>query len=350
MDAFSCGSRPTALGLRQCQNRGMAQKDLALLQKVQHKLNPFRPFYNATQLWLGADGLRMSAAMSFYGMLSLAPLLLLLVGVMGWWLDRSYIERNLIHQVEDIMGSQVASVVSGALSSAQTPSQGLIASLVGFVMLLSGATGVFVELQTSLERLWNHGVERDTSGAPWWWSLLQRLRGLGYILVLGFLMLISLVITTVLSMTTRWAGTVLHIEAPGILLGVVNEAVSFIITVTLFVGMMRIGTGDKPRMRYLVAGAAIGALLFTVGKQVLAWYLSTAAVVSAYGAAGSLVVLLMWIYFSSAILLFAASCARALDNADIALHGRSGPSSEPEPEQPAQRPASGEAATVDFQI
>ena len=102
----------------------MAQKDQDLLQKVQHKLNPFRPFYNATQLWLAADGLRMSAAMSFYGMLSLAPLLLLLVGVMGWWLDRSYIESNLIHQVEDIMGSQVASVVRGALSSAQTPSQG----------------------------------------------------------------------------------------------------------------------------------------------------------------------------------------------------------------------------------
>ena len=325
----------------------MAQNDPSLLQKVQHKLNPFRPFYDAVQLWLGADGLRMSAAMSFYGMLSLAPLLLLLVGVLGWWLDRSYVETNLIHQVEDIMGEQVASVVRGALSSAQTTSQGVIASIVGFVMLLSGATGVFVELQTSLERLWNHGVEADKSGTPWWWSLLQRLRGLGYILVLGFLMLISLVITTALSVTTKWAGSVLHMEAPGVLLSGMNEAVSFVITITLFVGMMRIGTGDKPRMRYLIAGAAIGAFLFTIGKQVLAWYLSTAAVVSAYGAAGSLVVLLMWIYFSSAILLFAASCARALDNADIALHGKGDAG---KAETTAQRPAADKAATVDFQI
>ena len=90
--------------------------------------------------------------MSFYGMLSLAPLLLLIVGLLGWWLDRSYIESTLIHQVESVMGSQVAGVVRGALQSAQTKSQGLIASAVGFVMLISGATGVFVELQTSLER------------------------------------------------------------------------------------------------------------------------------------------------------------------------------------------------------
>ncbi|MEG0975755.1 MAG: YihY/virulence factor BrkB family protein [Comamonas sp.] len=324
----------------------MVQNETGLLQRAQRKLNPLRPFYDAVQLWLGADGLRMSAAMSFYGMLSLAPLLLLLVGALGWWLDRSYIESNLIHQVESIMGTQVADVVRGALSSAQAKSQGLIASVIGFVMLLSGATGVFVELQTSLERLWNHGVEADKSDTPWWWSLWQRLRGLGYILVLGFLMLVSLVLTTVLSVATKWADSVLHIPAPGALLGVMNEGLSFLITVTLFVGMMRIGTGDKPKLRYLIEGAAIGAFLFTIGKQVLAWYLSTAAVVSAYGAAGSLVVLLMWIYFSSAVLLFSASCARALGNASIAPHGKGDTDEGSE----AERPAAGQAATVDFQI
>ena len=94
-----------------------------------------------------------------------------------------------------------------------------------------------------------------------------------------------------------------------------NEAVAFGFAVALFVGLMRIGAGPKPPFGCLVAGAVVGATLFTVGKQLLAWYLSTAAVVSAYGAAGSLVVLLMWIYFSSAVLLFSASCARALGEA-----------------------------------
>src|SRR5690606_15957801 len=97
---------------------------------------------------------------------------------------------------------------------------------------------------------------------------------------------------------------------------IVNEAVAFGFAVALFVGLMRIGVGDKPPLRALVAGAVVGATLFTIGKQLLAWYLSTAAVVSAYGAAGSLVVLLMWIYFSSAVLLFSASCARAFQEAD----------------------------------
>ena len=91
----------------------------------------------------------------------------------------------------------------------------------------------------------------------------------------------------------------------------VNEVVAFGFAVALFVGLMRIGAGAKPPPRCIMAGAVVGATLFTVGKQLLAWYLATAAVVSAYGAAGSLVVLLMWIYFSSAVLLFSASCARA---------------------------------------
>ena len=141
---FLCGQMLTKQKAARCQNQAMPSQDSGLLQQVQRKLHPFRPFYDATQLWLGADGLRMSAAMSFYGMLSLAPLLLLLVGALGWWLDRSYVESNLIQQVEAVMGSQVADVVRGALSSAQTTSQGVIASVTGFVMLLSGATGVFV--------------------------------------------------------------------------------------------------------------------------------------------------------------------------------------------------------------
>ena len=318
------------------------------LQRLIDRLHPLRPFYDAVQLWLQADGLRMSAAMSFYGMLSLAPLLLLLVGLLGWWLDREYIESTLIAQVRSVIGPQVADVVRGALISAKTPSQGWIASVAGLVMLLSGATGVFVELQNSLERLWSHGLPGTQDGTPWWYSLVQRMRGLGYIMVLGFLMLISLVITTAINLTAKWAGTYLHIPAPAPVLSGVNELVAFAITVTLFVGMMRIGTGTKPMLRYLIAGAAIGALLFTVGKQVLAWYLSTAAVVSAYGAAGSLVVLLMWIYFSSAILLFAASCAKALQNASVALHrGEAVPAPAA---APAQRSVAAEAAKGDFQI
>ncbi|WP_298213362.1 YihY/virulence factor BrkB family protein [Acidovorax sp.] len=308
-----------------------------LFQRIAAPLQPVltplwrvaQPFWHATQLWLGADGLRMSAAMSFYGMLSLAPLLLLLVGVLGWWMDRSYLETSLIAQVQSVMGQQVADVVRQAMASARAPAEGRIASIVGFVVLVSGATGVFVELQSALERLWRRDGAPPEPQAAWWRMASLRLRGLAYVLALGFLLMVSLAMSTLIQLLAGWAGerlAVVPLLSVAPLLGMANEAVAFGFAVALFVGLMRIGVGPKPSLRYLVMGAVVGAALFTVGKQLLAWYLSTAAVVSAYGAAGSLVVLLMWIYFSSAILLFSASCAQALE---AALHSEPhGPAAE----------------------
>lgn len=275
-----------------------------------HKaLTPLRPLYRAAVLWDDADGMRMSAAMSFYGILSLAPLLVLLVAVLGWWVDREMLELGLVSQIGTIVGEQGAMVIRQALASAREPSQGLVASLVGLVVLLFGATGVFGELQSALERLWMQG--RDPSAAPaWWYGATLRLRGVAYVMAFGFLLLVSLALSTLLNLFTGWAGAWLPLE-PFLLL--VNEVTAFGVCAALFVGMMRMSAGPKPPGRDLVLGACIGATLFTLGRHVLAAYLSTAAVVSAYGAAGSLVVLLMWIYFSSGVLLFSAGCARALE-------------------------------------
>lgn len=265
-------------------------------------------------LWLDAEGLRMSAAMTFYGLLSLSPLVLLIVGLLGWWLDRSVVESTLLSQVQAVMGERGASVVEGALASAQTSEQGRIASLFAFLLLLSGATGVFAELQNALNKLWQFGSEAPPAPQKAWWKLATlRLRGLLYVLIVGFLMLVTMVLSTAIKMFTQFAGTWLHMEPPGVLLNVINEGVSFVVMTALFVGLMRIGTGAKPSLRYLVCGALVSSVLFVLSKQALAWYLSTAAVVSAYGAAGSLVVVLIWIYVASAILLLGASFAKALD-------------------------------------
>ena len=267
----------------------------------------YKPVQRAVQQWLAADGLRMSAAMSFYGILSLAPLLVLMVAVLGWWLDRSYIETSLIKQITSVVGAQGAEVVKQAISSAKEPSEGITASLIAFVLLLFGATGVFAELQDAFERLWRQG----TGSVPvqkWWYGATLRLRGIAYILAFGFLLLISLVVSTALGLISTWVGGYLPIEK--IALGI-NELITFVFCVALFVALMRMSAGPKPSLRYLVMGASVGAILFAVGKHLMALYLSTAAVVSAYGAAGSLVVILMWIYFSSAVLLLSASMARA---------------------------------------
>ena len=271
----------------------------------------YRPLWRALQQWLDADGLRMSAAMSFYGILSLAPLLVLMVAVLGWWLDRAFVETSLVNQISSVVGAQGAEVIKQAIASAQQPSEGITASLIAFALLLSGATGVFAELQDAFERLWRQGSGQQAN-QKWWYSATLRLRGIAYILAFGFLLLVSLVVSTGLGLVSTWVGGFLPSEQLGMAIGaVLNEVISFAFCVGLFVALMRMSAGPKPALRYLMMGAAAGAVLFAVGKYLMALYLSTAAVVSAYGAAGSLVVILMWIYFSSAVLLLSASMARA---------------------------------------
>jgi membrane protein len=252
--------------------------------------------------------MRMSAAVSFYGILSLAPLLLLLVGLLGWWLDRDVLEQGLLQQLGAIMGERGAAVIQDALTSAKEPSEGIAASVAGFGVLLFGATGVFGELQSAFERMWIQG-RGDLPRQTWWHTATMRLRGVGYVLVFGFLLLVSLVISTLLNLFSGWAGNYFPLET---LLRVLNEVGSFAVCAALFVGLMRLSGGPRPRTRHLIVGGFAGAILFTLGRQLLAAYLSSAAVVSAYGAAGSLIVLLMWIYFSSGVLLFGAACARTV--------------------------------------
>lgn len=278
-------------------------------QRLRGAVRPLRPIARALDLWSEAGGMRMSAAMSFYGILSLAPLLLAIVAMLGWWMDRTVLEKGLLDQLGTVIGPQGTAVIAEALSSAQKPSQGITASILGFAVLLFGATGVFGELQNAFELVWTHGKGTPPK-QPWWHTATLRLRGVGYILVFGFLLLVSLVVSTLLSFFSGWAGAWVPLE---IAVRVLNEIAGFVVGTTLFVGLMRLSSGPKPRMRFLLFGACVGAILFTLGRQLMALYLANAAVVSAYGAAGSLIVLLMWIYFSSAVLLLGAACARAAE-------------------------------------
>ena len=308
----------------------------SLKATAQRWLQPIQPLIDAVQLWLAVDGMRMSAAMTFYGLLSLSPLVLLIVALLGWWVDRSVVESTLLDQVRGIMGERGASVVEGALASAQQPAEGRLASAVALVLLMSGATGVFVELQNAIDKLWQYGEDDDPPPKKAWWKLATlRLRGLAYVLVVGFLLLTTMALSAGLKLLTQWAGSFLRTEPPGLLISVLNECIAFGLAVVLFVGLMRIGTGRKPRTRHLVFGAVLGATLFTISKQAMAWYLANAAVVSAYGAAGSIVVVLMWIYVTSAILLLSASSAKALDRAQRHGAGRvDGTVVQPAPQAP----------------
>ena len=268
---------------------------------------PARPVLRAVNLWLDADGLRMSAAMSFYGILSLAPLVALLVSVLGRWLDMERLEANLMGRISAGLGQQAADVVQQSLGNAFT-SDGTAASLLTFLVFASGALGVFAELLFAFERLWRFG-RPDMPALPWWNSVLLHLRSTLYILVMGVLLVVSLVASTVM---TLLVGRVEAFVALGPMLPLLNELVAFVACTLLFIGLMRMSTGPKPALRHMAWGAVVGAVLFSLVRHALTRYLTSAPIVNAYGAAGSMVAVLMWFYITSAILLFAAAWARAL--------------------------------------
>lgn len=301
------------------------------LERLRRAVRPAYPVWRAARLWSEAGGLRMSAAMSFYGILSLAPLVLVLVGLFGWWMDRQALSHAMVEQAGAMVGPQAAAVVRQALASAQQPAEGLVATLVGFSVLLFGATGVFGELQQAFADVWSEGRAQQPP-AGWWHTASQRLRGVAYILAFGFLLLASTVASTLLSVFSGWLGDFFLLET---LLRLLNELVALGLWTLLFVALMRLSAGPKPATRFLLLGAVAGAILFSLGRQLLAWYLSTAAVVSAYGAAGSLVAVLMWIYFSSGVLLFAAAMARAAEDT------RKRQAGEPVEEQPLPQRSNG---------
>ena len=248
--------------------------------------------------------------MSFYGILSLAPLLLAIVAMLGWWMDRERAGERPAGQIGAIVGAQGAAVIAGGAGQRAGASEGIAASVVGFAVLLFGATGVFGELQEAFERVWAQG-----RGAPpkpsWWHTATLRLRGIGYILVFGFLLLVSLVISTLLTVFSGWAGSWLPLE---ILLRVLNEVVAFVICARA------VRRPDAPERRAQAAACAswcsAPSSAPSCSPSAASCWRSTCPRPPwspAYGAAGSLIVLLMWIYFSSAVLLFGAGCARALE-------------------------------------
>lgn len=262
-------------------------------------------------LWLEIDGMRQSAAIAFYAMLSLAPLLVLVVAGLGWWIDRSVVEETLLAQIRDVTGEQAAAVVEQALHNVTTPEKGLIASAIAIGILLSAATGVFVALQDALSAIWGTPPERRRT--PILQLIMLRLRGLGYMMGLGAALILSLVVSAVLRYLTN---SLDHIVDVAWFWNAFNEIVALLFVTVLFVGLMRISDGAKPSLRFLARASLIGSALFSLGKHAMVVYLADAAVVSAYGAAGSLVALLMWLYFSSAILLLAASMAKAMSEGD----------------------------------
>lgn len=260
--------------------------------------------------WNEHDAPHLGAALAFYTILSLAPLVILVIPIAALIFGQSAAQNHLLGQVESVIGRQGSHAVKGMIEQAQKPASGTFAYFLGLTALLFGASGVFGELQSALNKIW--GVKPESAAGIFWESIKQRFFSFGMVLAVGFLLLVSLVVSAALAVVGKFFAEVLPM--PALLLNSIDFVVSLAGTAVLFALIFRYVPEVKIAWKKVWIGAAVTALLFTTGKFLIGLYLGRAAVGSAYGAAGSLVVVIVWVYYSAMIFLFGAEFTHVLDS------------------------------------
>jgi membrane protein len=253
--------------------------------------------------WIDDYAPSMGAALAYYTMFSVAPLLVIVIAMAGIMFGNDAAQGHVLAELRGLMGEEGARAVEDLLRSASDPEQSALAAVVGILTLLVGATTVFGELQSALDRIWRATAAATTSETLWRW-LQTRLLSLGMILGIGFLLLVSLVMSAALAGLGVWWGPLFG--AWEMVLQVSNFIVSFAIVTLVFAMIYKYLPSVSIAWRDVWVGAAVTALLFTIGKLLIGFYLGRTSIASAFGAAGSLVVLLIWVYYSAQIFLLGA--------------------------------------------
>jgi len=257
--------------------------------------------------WNEHEAPRLAAALSFYTILSLAPLVILIVAVVALAFGRSSAQEQILNQVQGMVGQEGAATVKTMIEQADKPASGTVASIIGLITLLFGASGVFGELRSALDKIWGTKAE-NASGVVG--MITQKFFSFGMVLSIGFLLLVSLVLSAGLAAAGKFLGGILPV--PTVVLTVINLLVSFSAIAVLFALIFKYVPKAKIAWKDVWAGAMGTAVLFTLGKFLIGIYLGKAAVGSAYGAAGSLIVVIVWVYYSSMIFFFGAEFTHVL--------------------------------------
>ena len=255
-----------------------------------------------TRAWLDDYVPSMGAALAYYTLFSLAPLLLIVISVAGLVFGQEAARGEIASQLHTLMGEPGASAVQALLASMDKPAEGTAATLLGVLLLLVGATTVFGELQDALDRIWRVPAQNQSNG---WIALLRtRVLSFGMILAIGFLLMVSLVLSAALTtMANRWSpffGDWLVIASA------VNGVVGFFLVATLFALIYKVMPRVHVPWSDVWIGAVFTSLLFALGKSLISLYIGRSGIVSGFGAAGSLVVVLLWVYYSAQIFLIGA--------------------------------------------
>lgn len=255
----------------------------------------------AFSAWSAHEAPRFGAALSFYSVVSLAPLVILVIAIASLVIGHSAARDHIISEVRILIGPNGAEAVQTVIEHSKEPASTGLASVIGVITLLFGASGVFAELQTALNRIWNVPPTSESNIV----SLIKAHSfAFGMVLAVGFLLLVSLVVSAALAALGKFTSEILPL--PEFVMTTMNFIVSFAGVSLLFALLFKYVPDAKIRWQDVWEGAIATALLFTIGKSLIGIYLGRAAVGSAYGAAGSLIVVVLWVYYSAMIFLFGA--------------------------------------------
>ncbi|TIV53201.1 YihY/virulence factor BrkB family protein [Mesorhizobium sp.] len=255
--------------------------------------------------YIDDNALSHGAAMAFYATTSLAPILLIVVAVAGFIIGNDAAQLALSAEISGVMGPQSADLLKATLETASHGWSSALATLIGVVTLLVTASGVFGEMQQSLNEIW----KVKPNGASLSRLVRARAASLGLVAALGFLLLVSLAASTAIAAL----GEIINRSLPfgELIVSAINTIVSFALIAFLFAAIYKVLPDRELTWRDVGVGALVTALLFTIGKSLIGWYIGTSAIATSYGAAGALMVVLVWVYYSAQIFLFGAEITRA---------------------------------------
>jgi membrane protein len=252
--------------------------------------------------WIDDEPFSLAAALSYYTLFSLAPLLVIAISVAGFFFGQEAAQNQVVETSQGLVGQESAQAIQGIIQSASAkPRAGMISTMFGVVVLLFGAGGVVGQLQSALNKIW--GVA-PKPGQGAWGFIRQRFVSFAMVLSVGFLLLVSLVVSAVLSTMTRVIGNVFG--AMVVLTHALDLLVSFVFVTVLFALIYKFIPDARIRYKDACIGAGLTSLLFTIGKTLIGLYLGSSGVTSVYGAAGSLITVLLWVYYSSLIFFLGA--------------------------------------------
>lgn len=262
-------------------------------------------FGRAIKAWQTDNAPRLGAALAYYTLFAIAPVLIVAIAIAGLIFGEEAVRGQIVDQIDGLIGRDGAEAVQGLLERASRPKEGRIAATLGSFTFIIAASGAFLELQSALNTIWR---VKPKAGEFFKSFLTKRLRSFGLVVSIGFLLVVSLAFSAALSAFGAW----LNRMAPGAptLLTILNHVVSVAVTAALFAALYRLLPDVQLRWRDVAIGGLVTAILFAIGKELIGLYLGRSTTASTFGAAGSIVILMIWVYYSAQIVLLGAEYTR----------------------------------------